>query len=72
MIVDCVSCPVRESRCDDCMVTALMAPASGELPLDAGEQQAVAMFVEAGLVTARAAAALTARREPWGAFRAVG
>ena len=72
MIVDCVTCPVRGQRCDDCVVTALFAPGSAELPLDAAENRAVAMFVGAGLVSAQFAAGLRARREPWGAVRAVG
>jgi hypothetical protein len=26
MIVDCMTCPVRDQRCEDCAVTALQAP----------------------------------------------
>jgi hypothetical protein len=72
MIVDCMTCPVRGQRCDDCVVTVLLAPWSAELPLDAAETSAVSMFVGAGLVSAETAAGLQARREPWGAIRAVG
>jgi len=72
MIVDCVTCPVRGQRCDDCAVMALFAPGSSELPLDAAESRAVAVFVGAGLVSVETAAGLHARREPWGAIRAVG
>jgi hypothetical protein len=72
MIVDCMTCPVRGRRCDGCLVTALFAPGSSELPLDAAENRAVAMFVGAGLVGAETAAELYARREPWGAIGAVG
>ena len=72
MIVDCVTCPVRGRRCDDCVVMALFEPASTELPLDAAENRAVALFVGAGLVSIETAAGLRARREPWGAIGAVG
>ena len=79
MIVDCVTCPVRGQRCDSCVVMALFAPASfevsldaAEVSLDAAENRAVALFVGAGLVSVETAAGLRARREPWGAIRAVG
>ena len=72
MIVDCVTCPVRGQRCDDCVVMVLFAPGSSELPLDAAENKAVAMFVGASLVSAETAVGLRARREPWGAISAVG
>ena len=75
MIVDCMTCPVRGRRCDECVVTMLVAPRSAELPLDAAESRVVSMFVGAGLVNAKSAVGLHARREPvdhWGAGRAVG
>jgi hypothetical protein len=72
MIVDCTTCPVRGQRCDGCVVTALFEPGSSELPLDAAEARAVAMFVGAGLVGAETVAGLHARREPWAVVRAVG
>jgi hypothetical protein len=75
MIVDCLTCPVRGRRCDDCAVTALLAPGSAELALDAAESRAVSMFVGAGLVSSETAAGLHALREPmerWGAVLAVG
>jgi hypothetical protein len=70
MIVDCMSCPVRGTRCDDCVVSVLLS--SAELPLDPAERRAVSVLVGAGLVGADAAAGLTARREPWGRVGAVG
>jgi hypothetical protein len=70
MIVDCMSCPVRGTRCDDCVVSVLLS--SAELPLDPAERQAVSVLVGAGLVRADAVAGLTARREPWGRVSAVG
>jgi hypothetical protein len=75
MIVDCMTCPVRGRRCEDCAVTVLLASGSAELLLDAAESRAVSMFVGAGLVNAWAAAGLRARRESVehrGAFRDVG
>ncbi len=75
MIVDCMTCPVRGQRCDDCVVTVLLAPRSLELPLDAAESRTVLMFVGAGLVSPDTSADLRARRESvdqWGAARAVG
>lgn len=76
MVVDCDTCPVREVRCDDCMVPVLrglpvVRLAEGELLLDAAEQRAVERFVARGLVDPEHAATLTARREPW-SVRAVG
>ena len=73
MIIECQSCPVRDLHCADCMVTALLVPQGSQLPLDASERSAVTRFVEAGLVSAQEATAVTARREPWAAhIRAVG
>jgi hypothetical protein len=46
--------------------------AVGQLPLDRREAEALTVFVEAGLVSAAEAGRVRARREPWGAFRAVG
>ncbi len=84
MIVDCATCPVRDQRCDDCVVTVLLAPASAEMPLDAAERRVVSTFAKAGLVSVESAAGLFARHEPmdlgehwesaenWGAAGAVG
>jgi len=78
MIVDCRTCPVRGHRCDDCVVTVLLAPLAAELPLDGAERRVVSMFVGAGLAGADTAAGLFARREPmssaqpWGSADAVG
>lgn len=75
MIVDCMRCPVRGQRCDDCVVTVVFASGLAELLLDAAENRAVSMFVGAGLVNAGAVAGLRARREiveHWGAGSDVG
>jgi hypothetical protein len=67
MIIDCQSCPVKDVHCDDCMVTALLAPQGAQLSLDPAERSAVTRFVAAGLVSAQEAASVSARREPWAA-----
>ena len=78
MIVDCNTCPVRGHRCDDCVVSVLLAPGAVELPLDAAERRVVSMFVGAGMASADAAAGLFARHEPmspmehWGSADDVG
>ncbi len=81
MTVDCDSCPVRDLRCDDCLVTALrgmpvVLPLSdGELELDLAERQTVARLVSLGLVAgdhALGAMGAVARRESWTGVRAVG
>ena len=64
MIVDCVTCPVRGPRCDDCVATVLLELGPAELPLDAAERRAVSMLVGAGLASAEAAGGLFARYEP--------
>ena len=70
MVVDCDRCPVRGTRCDDCVVTALaslpvVVLSDGQLPLDAGERRAVDRFVAAGLLSADVAGTLVACREPF-------
>lgn len=56
VLVACRSCPVRQTHCADCMVTALW-----QLPvperLDDRERGAVDLLVEHGLVSAAGAAA---------------
>lgn len=75
MIVDCMTCPVRDQNCDDCAVTVLLAPGSAErlplwdlrssegLELDTAERRVVSIFVGAGLVDPSAAATLRASRD---------
>ena len=72
MIVDCDSCPVRQTHCADCVVTALMSPSAAELPLDPRERKALSVLVDAGLVSERQASSVHAQREPWGRYSAVG
>lgn len=72
MIIECEGCPVRGTRCEDCMVTALLTPLSPEIPLDGAERSAASRFVSAGLLAPDAVAALRARPEPLRSRRAVG
>jgi len=84
MIVDCMTCPVRGQRCDDCAVTVLLSStvtaglrvlSETDLQLDAAERRAVSMLVGAGLVKRAAASKLRARQESvnrWDPVRDVG
>lgn len=55
MIIDCQSCEVREIRCADCVVTALLGhePMVGDdaVDLDSAEQVALGVLAESGLVS---------------------
>ncbi len=72
LFIDCRSCPVRGRHCGDCVVPTLFLQATPELPLDAGERQAVGVFAAAGLLDAAQVAGLRARAEPWHDALAVG
>ena len=65
----CARCPVRDIQCGDCMVTALINPASmgldSDLPLDLDERAAVTACVRAGLITAEFAATVRSQRVPF-------
>jgi hypothetical protein len=53
MILDCMTCPVRGQRCDDCVVTALCAPrpaehlATAELRASTGRAPSVELSLDA-------------------------
>jgi hypothetical protein len=49
MIIDCDRCEMRDIACDDCVVTALLGPSSGE---ELGDETAVALahLADGGLV----------------------
>ena len=68
MLVDCRTCPVRGRACDDCAVGVLLDADPG-LPLDAAEQRALELFLDAGLVDRREALRVRARTEPWAGAR---
>jgi hypothetical protein len=50
VLIDCDSCAVRDLQCGDCVVTVLLGNAPGALEVDDGEQQALAVLAESGLV----------------------
>ncbi len=68
MAVECRTCPVRELRCDDCMVPVLLSltehPARPDTTLDAEERAAVTRLVRAGLVDPETASRARATTEP--------
>lgn len=70
--IDCNSCPVRDRRCAECMVTALLQLAPLEQRLDEDERQVVDTFATLGLITAQEAAGAIARIEPWQPLRSTG
>ena len=68
MAVECRTCPVRELRCDDCMVPVLLSltdhPARPDTTLDAEERAAVTRLVRAGLVDSEVASRARATLDP--------
>lgn len=72
MRIDCDTCPVRDRKCAECMVTALLELAPLEQRLDNEERYAVDALASAGLITAAEAVSATARIEPWRPLRSTG
>lgn len=75
MTIQCRSCPVRGTHCDDCMVTALLQlpqargePGPHDLPLDAEDRACVDRFVASGLLSAAGAwrVRAVAEHRAWG------
>ncbi len=66
LTVDCRTCPVRELRCDECMVPVLLGITvrRSETSLDPDERAAVTRLVRAGLVDPETASRARARLEP--------
>ena len=68
MAVECRTCPVRELRCDECMVPVLLSltdlSARPETALDPEERAVVTRLVRAGLVDPETAATVRATLEP--------
>ncbi len=50
MIIDCDGCAVRGDACGDCVVSALLGPRPDVLEMDAGEQAALAVLADGGLL----------------------
>lgn len=72
MIVDCQTCPVRGTHCEDCVVTAMLTLSTHDLPVDRAEHDALATLVGVGLVHPDEAARASARREPWPGLASTG
>ena len=49
MIIDCDQCEMRDVACDDCVVTALMGPSTGE-ELGGDTVDALRVLADGGLV----------------------
>ena len=49
MRIDCDTCAVRDVQCGDCVMTVLLG-APGVYEVDPGEQQALTVLAEQGLV----------------------
>lgn len=68
MAVECRTCPVRELRCDDCMVPVLLSltepTARPATVLDAEERAVVTRLVRAGLVDPDTASRARATLDP--------
>jgi hypothetical protein len=50
VLIDCDSCEVRGVACGDCVVTVLLGTAPDGVELDPGEQAAIAVLADSGLV----------------------
>ncbi len=71
MLIDCDTCQVRDLACGDCLVTALLPSARGQLDLDESHQRAFDVLADGGLVprlqlTALGSAAANQRRRAAG------
>ncbi len=49
MLIDCDTCAVRDLSCDDCVVTVLLG-LPGAVEVDRGEQRALDVLADGGLV----------------------
>ena len=50
MLIDCDGCAVRDLACGDCVVTVLLGGPPGVVEVDEGEQRALAVRADSGLV----------------------
>jgi hypothetical protein len=49
VLIDCDGCAVRDLACGDCVVTVLLGP-PGAVEVDEGEQRALQVLADSGLV----------------------
>ena len=50
MLIDCDGCAVRDLACGDCVVTVLLGGPPGVVEVDEGEQRALEVLADSGLV----------------------
>ena len=50
MLIDCDGCAMRDLACGDCVVTVLLGAPPGGVEVDEGEQRALDVLAESGLV----------------------
>ena len=50
MLIDCDGCAVRDLACGDCVVTVLLGAPPGGVEVDEGEQRALSVLADSGLV----------------------
>ena len=50
MLIDCDDCAVRDLACGDCVVTVLLGAPAGGAEVDEGEQRALEVLADSGLV----------------------
>ena len=50
MLIDCDGCAVRDLACGDCVVTVLLGGPPGAVEVDEGEQRALQVLADSGLV----------------------
>ena len=50
MLIDCDGCAVRDLACGECVVTVLLGEPPGVVEMDEGEQRALEVLADSGLV----------------------
>ncbi|HVE74887.1 MAG TPA: hypothetical protein VNA30_07380 [Mycobacteriales bacterium] len=50
MLIDCDGCAMRDLACQDCVVTVLLGSRPGGVDVDEGEQRALSVLADSGLV----------------------
>jgi hypothetical protein len=50
VLIDCDGCAMRDLACGDCVVTVLLGAPPGVLEVDEGEQAALGVLADSGLV----------------------
>jgi hypothetical protein len=50
VLIDCDGCAVRDLACGDCVVTVLLGGPPGVVEVDEGEQRALEVLADSGLV----------------------